>query len=102
MRSYIALAAAAALLSACAEGRSTPDKTVDRGSIGTTALTELTPGIWVDPTGCEHWLIDDGVEGYLTPRFDPRTRRPVCDRNTAPPTYVTGPYQAGADIDDPT
>lgn len=33
--------------------------------------------IWVDPDGCQHWVMDDGFEGYMTPR---RTRdgRPVC------------------------
>ena len=25
------------------------------------------PGIWVDPDGCEHWVMDDGAEGYMTP-----------------------------------
>ena len=38
------------------------------------------PGIWIDPDGCEHWVMDDGVEGYMSPR---RTRdgRPVCRRS---------------------
>jgi hypothetical protein len=27
------------------------------------------PTIWIDPDGCEHWIIDDGVEGYLSPRL---------------------------------
>ncbi|MFZ9117949.1 MAG: OmpA family protein, partial [Paracoccaceae bacterium] len=22
------------------------------------------PSIWVDPDGCEHWVMDDGAEGY--------------------------------------
>ena len=21
------------------------------------------PGVWIDPDGCEHWVMDDGVEG---------------------------------------
>ncbi|MFV2035380.1 MAG: OmpA family protein, partial [Halocynthiibacter sp.] len=25
------------------------------------------PTIWVDPDGCEHWVMDDGAEGYMTP-----------------------------------
>ena len=25
------------------------------------------PGVWVDPDGCEHWVMDDGVEGCMTP-----------------------------------
>ncbi|WP_432450618.1 OmpA family protein [Aliiroseovarius marinus] len=37
------------------------------------------PGIWVDPDGCEHWVMDDGVEGYMTPHVTP-DGRPVCRR----------------------
>ena len=41
---------------------------------------EYTPTIWIDPDGCQHWVMDDGFEGFMTPR---RTRdgRPVCFRN---------------------
>ncbi|WP_235962515.1 hypothetical protein [Jannaschia marina] len=77
------------------------DKTVDGQLVGRSSLQELTPGIWVDPRGCEHWLIDDGVEGYLSARYDPRTGKHVCGRSTAPPEYVTGPFRAGADVNDP-
>jgi len=38
-----------------------------------------TPGIWVDPDGCEHWVMDDGVEGYMTPHVS-RQGIPVCRR----------------------
>lgn len=38
-----------------------------------------TPGIWVDPDGCEHWVMDDGVEGYMTPHVN-RQGIPVCRR----------------------
>ena len=36
--------------------------------------------IWVDPDGCQHWVMDDGFEGFMTPR---RTRdgRPVCNQS---------------------
>ena len=37
------------------------------------------PGIWVDPDGCEHWVMDDGVEGYMTPHVT-RDGIPVCKR----------------------
>ena len=37
------------------------------------------PGIWVDPDGCEHWVMDDGVEGYMTPHVT-REGIPVCKR----------------------
>lgn len=41
---------------------------------------QYIPGIWIDPDGCEHWAMDDGTEGFMSPR---RTRdgRPVCHRN---------------------
>lgn len=41
---------------------------------------EYTPTVWIDPDGCEHWVMDDGFEGYMSPH---RTRdgRPVCHRS---------------------
>ena len=27
------------------------------------------PTIWIDPDGCEHWVIDNGIEGYMTPNL---------------------------------
>jgi outer membrane protein OmpA-like peptidoglycan-associated protein len=38
------------------------------------------PGIWVDPDGCEHWVMDDGVEGYMSPHTN-RQGIPVCRRS---------------------
>ena len=35
------------------------------------------PNIWVDPDGCEHWVMDDGWEGYMANHLD-RDGRPVC------------------------
>ena len=37
------------------------------------------PTIWVDPDGCEHWVMDDGAEGYMTPHTT-REGIPVCRR----------------------
>ncbi len=37
------------------------------------------PTVWVDPDGCEHWVMDDGVEGYMTPNVN-RQGIPVCRR----------------------
>jgi len=37
------------------------------------------PTIWVDPDGCEHWVMDDGAEGYMTPHVR-RDGTPVCRR----------------------
>ena len=41
-----------------------------------------TPTIWVDPDGCEHWVMDDGWEGYMDARID-RRGLPVCNRGEA-------------------
>lgn len=37
------------------------------------------PTIWVDPDGCQHWVLDNGIEGYMTPNRTP-DGRPVCNR----------------------
>lgn len=41
---------------------------------------QYIPGIWVDPDGCEHWVMDDGVEGYMSPHVN-RKGIPVCHRS---------------------
>jgi hypothetical protein len=35
-------------------------------------------GLWVDDDGCMHWYADGGFEGYMVPRRNPHTGRPVC------------------------
>ncbi len=67
------------------------------GGVDSKSLTQLVAGIWVDPTGCDHWIIDDGVEGYLSQRLDPQGR-PVCSGGT--PNTATGPFKQGSDIPD--
>lgn len=94
----IAVLACAAAVAGCVDTNNN-DKTVDRQFGGSQPLQNLTPGIWTDPRGCDHWLIDDGVEGYLSARLSP-DGKPVCS-GTAPPEYVTGPFRAGAEINDP-
>ena len=39
----------------------------------------FVPTIWVDPDGCEHWVMDDGWEGFMTPHVN-RQGLPVCQR----------------------
>lgn len=48
---------------------------------GTSVVTSerYAPTVWVDPDGCEHWVMDDGVEGYMTPHVS-RQGIPVCRR----------------------
>ena len=82
--------AAAFALTACEEVG--PDKTVDLG-IDSGDITSMVPGIWVDPNGCDHWIIDDGVEGYLSQRLD-RYGKPVCS-GVAEPTQTVGDFKQG-------
>lgn len=37
----------------------------------------LRATIWVDPDGCEHWVMDDGLEGFMSSHLD-RNGKPVC------------------------
>ena len=98
------LTACAFGLSACGDIESgvvrgfSSDKTQDRG-FGSKHLSQLQAGIWVDPNGCDHWLIDDGIEGYLSQRLD-KYGKPVCS-GIAPPNTVVGSYQGNATIGDP-
>ncbi|MDU8925997.1 OmpA family protein [Alisedimentitalea sp. MJ-SS2] len=50
------------------------------GSQRTVKGEEYIPTIWVDPDGCEHWVMDDGIEGYMTPHTN-RQGIPVCRRS---------------------
>lgn len=75
-----------------------PDKTMDRG-INAHHLSTLKAGIWIDPEGCDHWIIDDGVEGYLTQRVDDYGK-PICSGAGAPGTAV-GAFKKGSPIFDP-
>lgn len=92
----IVLFAAAAALAACDAPKQ--NKTVDNG-FDSKDLSQLKAGIWVDPTGCDHWIIDDGVEGYLSQRLSP-SGKPVCS-GAAPPNVATGPFKKGSIFPDP-
>ncbi len=67
----LSFAALIGVTSGCAVD-TTADSGIDAGS-----LASMQAGIWIDPNGCDHWIIDDGVEGYLTPRLRP-DGSPVC------------------------
>lgn len=71
MKSLALVALALAALSGCSRD-TTRDSGVDSGS-----LADLKAGIWLDPNGCDHWIIDDGFEGYMSPRLTP-DGIPVC------------------------
>ncbi|WP_306116922.1 MULTISPECIES: hypothetical protein [unclassified Roseovarius] len=91
---------AVGLLAGCGEGgggQVGENKSIDYG-FGRKHLSQLQAGIWVDPNGCDHWIIDDGIEGYLSQRLD-RNGKPVCS-GVAPPTTVTGPFQGRQTVGD--
>jgi hypothetical protein len=54
-----------------------PQASVAQSGTTTSAGERYVPTIWVDPDGCEHWVMDDGTEGFMTPHVD-RQGRPVC------------------------
>ncbi len=90
-----ALVGLATVVAACEDGQISgqgPDKSIDRG-IDKKHLSQLEAGIWVDPNGCDHWIIDDGVEGYLSARLD-KYGKPVCS-GVAPPTQTVGDFKKG-------
>ncbi|WP_434288906.1 hypothetical protein [Celeribacter sp. SCSIO 80788] len=97
----IALAVVPLALGACDNGMyesHKTDKTVDRG-FDSKHLSQLVAGIWVDPNGCDHWIIDDGVEGYLSARVD-KYGKPICS-GVAPANTAVGPYKDGSSFGDP-
>lgn len=56
-------------------------------------LVDGQAGIAYDPDGCQVWIIDDGIEGYSSPRYNPKTGLPVCD-GKYPPGTVIGVYES--------
>lgn len=52
--------------------RGIADRGIDGGG-----LEDGRANVWVDPDGCQHWYIDDGVEGYMSPRLN-RDGTPKC------------------------
>lgn len=70
-----------------------PDKSMDAQAVDRGELSQLKWGVWVDPDGCDNWIADDGVEGYLARRLD-RYGEPVCS-GIAPPTVATGEFKQG-------
>lgn len=57
--------------------RSGDDNGVVDGGIDGGFLRDGVANVWVDPDGCQHWYIDDGLEGFMTPRLR-RDGTPMC------------------------
>lgn len=66
---------AATSLVAC-ERFGSSDEITDGGLDGG-FLRDGFANVWVDPDGCQHWYLDDGLEGYMTPRLN-RDGTPKC------------------------
>lgn len=101
MRRTAILCAALAVLAACDRPATLPDGSVDRSrdtGFDAKDLSELKAGIWIDPTGCDHWIIDDGFEGYLSQRLD-RYGKPVCSGIAEPNTAVRD-FKRGSAVPD--
>jgi len=45
---------------------------------GSAPSERFNPAIWIDPDGCEHFVIDDGWEGYGVERVHPGSGMPIC------------------------
>ncbi|MDO8884447.1 MAG: hypothetical protein U0934_12270 [Pseudotabrizicola sp.] len=67
---------------------------LDKGR-DTGVLRNGQAAIAYDPDGCQNWIMDDGLEGYSTPRYDPVSGLPVCN-NLYPPGTVLKNYQTGS------
>lgn len=65
-----------ASLTGCGELGSDDAGPLDTG-LDSGALQSGVAAIWVDPEGCQHWYIDDGIEGYMSPRLN-RDGTPRC------------------------
>ena len=97
VKHILMIGAAAGLLAACDAEPS--DKSYDRNIGGKQHLSQLKAGIWIDPEGCDHWIIDDGLEGYLTARVDDYGK-PICS-GAGPAATAVGPFKQGGEIRDP-
>jgi hypothetical protein len=68
---------------------------VDKGR-DSGVLNNGRAAIAYDPDGCQNWIIDDGVEGYSSPRFDPVSGLPICN-DRFPPGTVIRDYQSNTE-----
>ncbi|MEL6997220.1 MAG: hypothetical protein AAFP68_03085 [Pseudomonadota bacterium] len=59
---FCKFAALCVLTSAAACTSTTRDQGIDSHE-----LTSLSASVWVDPDGCKHWVVDDIIEGYMSP-----------------------------------
>ncbi len=82
----LSLCVGVVVLAACQKADLSQDLFIDSHPV-----KQMKAGIWVDPNGCDHWIIDDGAEGYLSQRLD-RYGKPVCS-GVAPPNTTVGQFK---------
>ncbi|ALI55364.1 OmpA family protein [Celeribacter marinus] len=68
-KGLVAAAMAALAVSASAVSAQSQDATAE----------VYAPTIWIDPDGCEHWVMDDGFEGYMDLKVN-RQGLPTCHK----------------------
>ncbi|MDX8351573.1 hypothetical protein [Cognatiyoonia sp. IB215182] len=84
----ITMTAVLAALAAC-ERSGGSDDVVDSGIVDGGPLKDGVANVWVDPDGCQHWYIDDGIEGFMTPRLN-RDGTPRCQDTRGSVTLKDG------------
>jgi hypothetical protein len=62
----------------------------------TGVLKNGVAAIAYDPDGCQNWIIDDGLEGYSSPRYDPASGLPICNDQFPPGTVIRN-YQSSTE-----
>ncbi|PUB13159.1 hypothetical protein [Yoonia sediminilitoris] len=76
---YCALMATVFFVSGCEVLPSNSTSVTDTGIDGG-PLRDGVASIWVSPDGCQYWVIDDGIEGYMGIRISPVTGLPICEQ----------------------
>ena len=71
----------------------------DADLLGKSVVGKIEWGVWIDPDGCQHWWADGGTEGYMVPRRDPQTGKPVCLKETSCLAESTDAFFATASAD---
>lgn len=87
MKRILVLGIAATLLAACE--RDGDSNAITDGGIDGGFLRDGFANVWVDPDGCQHWYIDDGLEGFMTPRLN-RDGTPKCQDTRGEVTLKDG------------
>ena len=75
----VMLVLAAGTLVACERTGNAND--VTDGGIDGGFLRDGVANVWVDPDGCEHWVMDDGWEGFMSLKVD-RNGKPTCRKSS--------------------